>query len=426
MKQLANCDIVMMALSRWDAPYSSSSWSLAKELSKHTRVFYVDNPVTIKEYLTHSHAPEMQRRKEALFMGSDFFTLPEPGNPNLFAITPHITLPVNWLPGGWLYNRLSAFNNAIVANALNHLLRIFAIKKYILVNSFNPLISNDMPLKVKPQLTVYHSVDDIHYAPYLKKHGPPMEEAWMTKSDFTIATSAALKRKGAKFARQIFYLPNAADTALFRQAVKDDFPVPGEIQQHANDKKVICYIGNICQRIDYSLLETVAKAHSNKIILMIGPLTKTDYGAGRLKKYSNIIFTGAKKMRDLPAYLQHSHCCIIPFLCNTLTSSIYPLKINEYLSAGKPVVSTPFSEDIRGFKNVAMISRNAEEFVRFIDIAIHENADSLQIQRMLFAASNSWEARAHHFIDLSVEFLKQHNGRTGEPDRRKQSQASYR
>jgi teichuronic acid biosynthesis glycosyltransferase TuaH len=230
--------------------------------------------------------------------------------------------------------------------------------------------------------------------------------------------------KSALF-RNVFLLPNAADTALFQQAIKKKLPRPAEISRLPEGTRIICYMGNICQRLDYELLAKVACAHHDKVLLMVGPRTRTDHGVTGLSKLPNVIFTGGKPVEALPAYLQYSHCCIIPFLCNQLTKSIYPLKINEYLSAGKAVVTTSFSEDIQGFSGVVWISENHNEFIHQVQKAIDDDADSSKIERMVFSASNNWEARAHHFIDLTVEFLKHHDGRTGDSRRREWQQTFY-
>jgi teichuronic acid biosynthesis glycosyltransferase TuaH len=419
-------DIIMMALPRWDGPYSSTAYSLAKELSRHTRVFYVDNPFTIKEYYSKRNTPEMKRRKNALFMGTDIFSSPEEKYPNLFAVTPRITLPINWIPAGFVYDTMARVNDAAVASTLNHLLRIFNIKKYVLINSFNPLVGRFMSLKVKPLLTVYQSVDDISQAPYMGKHGRRLENEAIKKADFSIVTSSELQRLKSVYSKNVFLLPNAANVSLFQKALKEDLAVPAEIRQLAPGKKVICYTGNICQRLDYELLKKIAVAHSDKVLLMVGPLARNDYETSGLNKLPNVIFTGPKKIEELPGYLKYSHCSIIPFLCNQLTRSIYPLKINEYLSAGKPVVTTTFSTDILSFKGIAYLAENHEQFIQQIDKAIIEDSEGSRIERMVFSASNNWEARARHFINITVEFLKHHDRGRGKSERRERTEALYR
>lgn len=417
-------DIVMLALARWDGPYASTAFSLAKELSRHTRVFFVDNPVTLREYLEKRHAPELKRRRKALLKGDDFFSTPDKAYPELYAVTPPITLPVNWLPDGSLYETLSRLNDAALSRSLNKLLHAFNIRQYIFINVFNPLFGRRLSLSVPPLLTVYQCVDDISQAPYMQKHGPRLEHETIAAADFTICTSAELRRMKSAFSNHVFLLPNAANTTLFQQAMREDLPQPPEVSSLPEGKKVICYAGNICQRLDYELLAKVASAHSDKVLLMIGPKTRVDHGAAELEKLPNVVFTGGKPVEGLPAYLQHSHCCIIPFLCNELTKSIYPLKINEYLSAGRPVVTTGFSEDIHGFGEVAWIAGSHDEFARQVQKAIDQDTENSRIQRMMFSASNNWEARAHHFIDLTVEFLK-HDGRTRDAGRRERQQTFH-
>jgi teichuronic acid biosynthesis glycosyltransferase TuaH len=417
-------DIVMMALPRWDGPYSSTAYSLAKELSRHTRVFYVDNPFTIKDYISKRNSPEIQKRKNALFMGTDIFSRPDENYPNLFAVTPRITLPINWIPAGFVYDAMARINDAAIASTLNHLLRIFNVRKYLLINSFNPLIGRFMSLQVKPLLTIYQSVDDISQAPYMGKHGVRLENEAIKRADFSIVTSSELQRLKSAFSKNVYLLPNAANVSLFQQAVKENLPVPPEIQKLPG-AKVICYVGNICQRLDYELLKKIAVAHADKVLLMVGPLARNDYETSGLSKLPNVIFAGPRKIVELPAYLKYSHCCIIPFLRNQLTKSIYPLKINEYLSAGRPVVTTNFSEDIMSFKTIALIAENHDEFIRQIDKAITQDSEANKIERMLFSASNNWEARACHFIDLTVEFLKHHDRGRGKSERRERTQVLY-
>src|SRR5688572_27295224 len=114
-----DCDIIMLALPRWDGQYSSTAYSLAKELSVHTRVFYIDNPFTVKDYLAARHLEKVKARKNALLKGEDIYTKPDPNYPQLTVVTPRMILPINWLPSGFLYNAMSRLNDAIASIAIN-------------------------------------------------------------------------------------------------------------------------------------------------------------------------------------------------------------------------------------------------------------------------------------------------------------------
>lgn len=61
-------DIIMLALPRWDGQFSSTAFSLAKEMARDTRVFYVDNPYTLKDLLTDWRSTQIQSRMGALLL----------------------------------------------------------------------------------------------------------------------------------------------------------------------------------------------------------------------------------------------------------------------------------------------------------------------------------------------------------------------
>jgi teichuronic acid biosynthesis glycosyltransferase TuaH len=407
-----DCDIIFFALARWDGPYSSTAYSLAKALSKHTRVFFVDNPFTIKDLIIHRHSAQIAVRRNALWKGKDLFLHPDKNYPDLVVVTPRVTLSINWLPPGRVYDFFSKINDYALSAAINETCESFAIKKYILVNSFNPLFGRFLDLSQKPALTIYQSVDNISHSSYIRKHGPALEKQAIQVADFTIVTSSELQRLKSAISDDVHLIPNAANTVFFNKAVTEPLEKPKELQDIPPGKKIICYTGNICHRLDYDLLIKVATHHPDRILLMVGPFANDQYKTSGLAALPNVIFTGRKSMEELPAYLKHADCCIIPFLCNELTKSIYPLKINEYLSAGKPVVSTAFSVDIRSFKSVSYISENHDEFVADVETAIQGDTPDQILQRVNFSSGNTWSSRAHHFIDLTQKYLGE-NDRPG-------------
>jgi glycosyltransferase involved in cell wall biosynthesis len=401
-------DIIMLALPRWDGAYSSTAYSLAKELSKYTRVFYIDNPFTYKDYFSNKNSDQIVRRKSALLNGNNIFTQPDKDYPNLTAVTSRLILPINWLPQGFLYNTFSRWNDAVMLRAIQTTVKTYSIKKFAFINSFNPLLGKYFPKSFNPFLTIYHCVDDISKSAYISKHGTILEDETVQRADLTMVTSMELKRLKSNHSSHVYYLPNAADVALFQKAVYEDLPKPEVLQ--GITKKIICYTGNICHRLDYTLLVKIAEKHSDKILLMIGPFANDNYKKAGLDKMTNVVFAGRKSIEELPGFLKYSDCCIIPFLCIPLTKSIYPLKINEYLSAGKPVVTTNFSEDIANFGEVALVSTTHEAFLDNISRAIDtDNGDRLK-ERVKYSSTNSWSYRAKQFFEIVDKHVKE-NGK---------------
>jgi teichuronic acid biosynthesis glycosyltransferase TuaH len=400
--EVVDYDIIMLALPRWDGQYSSTAYSLAQALSAHTRVFYIDNPFTFKDYLKQRDSPQLKRRKSALIFGKKIFSNPVPDNRNLVAVTPKLVFPINWLFEGRIYDTLAKINDLILFKAITQTLEVYSVRKFIFINSFNPLFGRYFPESFSPLLTIYHCVDDISKSEYISKHGTRLEREAVKKADFTLVTSMELKRLKEKDSSKVYYHPNAANVDLFQQGFISKPEKPVELQVIPEGKKIIFYMGNICHRLDYELLKKIAIKHSDKYLVMVGPRTNENYKKAGLDTMPNVIFTGKKLLHELPAYVAYSHCCIIPFLCNELTRSIYPLKINEYLSGGKPVVTTDFSEDIVNFAKVAYVSNSHDTFLGNIQQAIDSDTQEMAKARVAYAASNNWDARA----DQLLEFVK--------------------
>jgi glycosyltransferase involved in cell wall biosynthesis len=109
----------------------------------------------------------------------------------------------------------------------------------------------------------------------------------------------------------------------------------------------------------------------------------------------------------LPARLRTFDVAIIPFVSNQLTKSIYPLKINEYLSAGLPVISTRFSDELIEFESHIYLAESPERFIHKTRLALEEPYDEgLRTRRIDLARKNSWTHRALQLKQLYNETVK--------------------
>lgn len=400
MKDFFKLPIVIISMSRWDGDYSSTSWSLAKTFSKNQPVIYVDYPYTWTEFARKRKDPSVKKRVRALLFKKRALLSLNLYQDSLYALTPPLMFPDNWLPGGSLYGFFADWNDRVLYQSIKKALKQLGLSDYILINAFNPLYLNHPPKDPALKAYVYQSQDNIRALEmYLRKHGAAAEISAIRNSDLSMATSKQLQKDLTKLSgKKVEYLPNAADFEVFKQAYLQPFSLPEDLK--GITPPIIGYTGNICHRIDYEKLNAVCMAHPDKNVVMIGPRNHAGHTPLDLDAIPNLYFLGPKKLEILPAYLAHFDLLILPFLINEVTKSIYPLKINEYLASGKPVVATPFSEDIQSFGHLISLCKNDEDFIRAIDMELQEDGPEKRKQRHQEASKNTWDARVKTFWAL--------------------------
>lgn len=399
-----DCDIILMGLFKWDGPYSSISIAMAKEFAKRNRLFYVNHPYSYKDYYVELKGEANRSKRNNLSRTKNSYKKDEKVGDNFVSVTPPLTYPINSFSKGSLYNYFFKKNQKIIAQSLEQLIQDHNIKDYILLNCYDPFFGHQLPKTLQPALNIYQSVDDISQDEYTAKHGLYLEEEAIKKADLTLVTSSELLKLKSPFTNNIHTLNNAVDIAIFEKALFEDFEKPEELKSIKGP--IIGYIGNLDSlRVDYNLIKKVAESNLEKDLVFIGPINNTEYKEIGLDKLKNVHFLGKRPIEALPPYLKQFDCAIIPFQCNTLTRSIYPLKINEYLAAGKPVIATNFSKDIRSFKEHIYLSETEEDFIKNINKALAEDNNELAKQRHQLASSNTWSARIEQFWKIVEKYM---------------------
>lgn len=194
--------------------------------------------------------------------------------------------------------------------------------------------------------------------------------------------------------QRVYLLNNAVDNdnfSLFKRNFPPDLPV---------GKKIVGYVGAIATWFDWDTINYITERKDINFVF-IGTL----YGinAPTVMK-NNTFYLGHKEHSVLPFYINNFNCCIIPFKVTNMTNSCNPIKLYEYFSLAKPVVSTNMHE-LNKFSNLCYISPNRETFLYNINMALQENNWMLQNERVKIALANNWNVRANYVLEvLSKEF----------------------
>ena len=151
-------------------------------------------------------------------------------------------------------------------------------------------------------------------------------------------------------------VPNGVDKEFFQ--IKH-LEIPDDLKNIPHP--IIGYSGTLAKRIDVELLSFLARKLSKVSFVLIGQVLDKRW-IKPLFKLNNIYYLGDKHYSRLPNYIANFDICIIPHNVGKLECDGDPIKLYEYLAAGKPVVSTPIL-GVDVFKDIITIAQTKEEFL---------------------------------------------------------------
>ncbi len=223
----------------------------------------------------------------------------------------------------------------------------------------------------------------------------------LEKSTLLVGTAKLLENQLKEYLKKYniegkhtLYLPNAVDSDLFEPRKRYEKP-----EDLVIGKKTLIYYGSLWGSwFDWELLEKVANQCTEVEINLIGDYAGITEIVKKMPK--NIHFLGLKKQTDLPSYLQYSDYAILPFKPDEIGKYVSPLKLFEYISMNKPVISTRL-DDITEYKNV-YCSNSSEDWIKLIKSKIlfdKKNRDE-------FVSENDWYARCSKILDNLQEDTK--------------------
>lgn len=171
-------------------------------------------------------------------------------------------------------------------------------------------------------------------------------------------------------------------------------------------KPVIGYYGAISTWFDVELVAGLARHNPEWNFVLIGAVHSVDVRA--LRQCENISLLGEKHYIDLPSFVADFDVCIIPFIRNSLTEATNPVKVYEYLAAGKPVVSVSLPELIElGGQGLVYLADDLLTFQKKIAEAISEDSIEKKTMRQTYAKNNTWAARGE-MLDDAIQLFS-HN-----------------
>src|SRR4051794_33205718 len=216
-------------------------------------------------------------------------------------------------------------------------------------------------------VTIYDCMDELSAFQGASAELNRLEAALLDRADIVFTGGMSLYEAKRERHHNVHAFPSAVDATHFGQA-RNRFPDPPD--QTAIPHPRIGFFGVIDERLDRDLVAAVARQRPDWQLVLVGPVVKIDPES--LPRAPNVHYLGGKKYDDLPRYIANWDVAMMPFACNEATRFISPTKTPEFLAAGRPLVSTPIVDVMRGWGHLeaVRIAATPTEFVSEAAIAL--------------------------------------------------------
>jgi glycosyltransferase involved in cell wall biosynthesis len=368
--------IVVFSHLRWGFVWQRPQQFLSRFAKKH-RILFVEEPLF-----------DLEEDAEPRFSADAVM-------PNIVVMAPHF--PPSWKDRADIYDNIRAFTRQAIEQVNDT------------CGSFDrPLLWYYSPMDASWSLgefphrgVVYDSMDELSQF----TGAPPAlienESRLMEYSDVVFAGGYELSVRKKKSHDNVHFFGCGVEFDHFAQAQDQHLVIPPDIDFMS--RPILGWFGVIDERIDYALIEELARLHPEWSIAMVGPVVKVD--PNFLPHARNLYWLGGRDYSVLPAYCRAFDVCIMPFAINAATEYINPTKVLEYFATGKPVVSTPVKDVVRQYSELLEIARTPKEFADAVARALTQKNPERIERAIELARRNSWESTVAAMQQIIVEAI---------------------
>ena len=384
---ITGCDIIYISSIEWDFLWQAHQEIARRLAAAGNRVLYIEN--------TGVRNPGLKDTKRVASRLSRWLRSQRSGGVrqvarNIFVYSP-LVLPPFGRPGQRLLNRWVCLRH------LKRISRAMGIK--------DPLLWTYLPTdtaldiirshRTNRSVVVYYNCADFSCLTPKAKRLEQSEQELVRLSDLVFATCSEMAARLSSDTRTAHVFPPGVDMAAFPQELGtetgDQFdPLNLSMLPHP----IIGYVGGLHRLVDYDLVAGLAKARPSWSWVFLGT---HQVSLEKLEGVANIHLFGEQPHELLAGHMRFFDVCIVPYLNTREMTTIVPTKINEYLAAGKPIVSTdlPTVSDFNAEYHVLSTSiPSAPDFLRSIETQLNLADDPDQKKRRReVAAQADWKMR---------------------------------
>ena len=395
-------DIIVISSIEWDFHWQIHQEIAFRFASHGFRVLYIEN-IGIR-------APRLgdADRVAARLLGwsRTFFSRGvREVSPNIFVTSP-IVMP----PFGSRAAR--AINRWLFLPALKRVARKMKIRDPLLWTYLPTDTAHDLiRLLASPKsLTIYYCGADFSHLANNPNACNQSEAELIRAADLVFCTCRSLVEKCRAHNANVYPVPALVDLSAFPLSEIERNGQNGNGARGLRElaKPIIGYVGGLHRLVDYELLTRMARTRPDWSWIFVGAKLAN---LGELETLPNVHLLGQRPHSELADYIREFDVCIVPYLNGKATATVVPLKVNEYLRMGKPVVSTalPTVCEFNDRHRVLITAGNeSNSFLKSIEDALSLPRDAPTIERRReVAALGDSEACFKKLSELIEEKLEE-------------------
>jgi glycosyltransferase involved in cell wall biosynthesis len=209
--------------------------------------------------------------------------------------------------------------------------------------------------QVRPDLLLYYNLDD--YGLYWRSHCAAvrdLERRTVGEADLSVFVARVradeLKAAVPNAAGRILHLPLGTPATAIASAPQDrPAAPPRDIAQLP--RPLLGFVGTLEDRIDWGLLEHLAREFTVGSIILIGRAPRARPQEAWYREFERVVALpnvhriGWRSQGELAAYNAAFDVCLIPYRVDHPFNRVAcPTKIMDYMATSRPVVTTPVPE----------------------------------------------------------------------------------
>jgi len=246
------------------------------------------------------------------------------------------------------------------------------------------------------RVVVYEAVDDHAAGPgmddRLRAHFAEAEERLLARADVVFAWSEPIRASLAVRHPNVHLATAAVDLEELEP-----------VARVAGQDRTAVFTGEMGFRFDEQLAADVAGKLPDWTFLLAGPAGPEAEEA--LGGHRNVVLTGRYDHHELPRLLARGRVALVPYRQNEFTDTLVPVKLVEYLAAGRPVVSTPMRA-AEGFADTVSFASGPEAFAEAVR-SVGDDSEEARRRRVERVRAYSWERRIDE-MEAAIEAAEQH------------------